>query len=35
MGPEGGEGGGRIVAEGTPELIAAVEGSHTGRFLRR
>ncbi len=35
MGPEGGEGGGRIVAEGTPEQIAAVEGSHTGRFLRR
>ena len=35
MGPEGGEGGGRIVAEGTPEEIAAVAGSHTGRFLRR
>ena len=35
MGPEGGEGGGRIVAEGTPEQIAAVENSHTGRFLRR
>ncbi len=34
MGPEGGEGGGRIVAEGTPEEIAAVELSHTGRFLR-
>jgi excinuclease ABC subunit A len=34
MGPEGGEGGGRIVAEGTPEQIAAVRDSHTGRFLR-
>jgi excinuclease ABC subunit A len=34
MGPEGGEGGGRIVAEGTPEEIAAVGDSHTGRFLR-
>jgi excinuclease ABC subunit A len=34
MGPEGGEAGGRIVAEGTPEQIAAVENSHTGRFLR-
>ena len=35
MGPEGGEGGGRIVAEGTPEQIAAVKDSHTGRFLRQ
>jgi excinuclease ABC subunit A len=35
MGPEGGEGGGRIVAEGPPEQIAAVENSHTGRFLRQ
>ena len=35
MGPEGGEGGGRIVAEGTPEQIAAVGNSHTGRFLRQ
>jgi excinuclease ABC subunit A len=34
MGPEGGNGGGRIVAEGTPEEIAAHPGSHTGRFLR-
>ncbi len=34
LGPEGGEAGGRIVAEGTPEEIAAVEGSHTARFLR-
>ena len=34
LGPEGGEGGGRIVAEGTPEAIAATPASHTGRFLR-
>jgi excinuclease ABC subunit A len=34
LGPEGGDGGGRIVAEGRPEDIAAAEGSHTGRFLR-
>ena len=33
IGPEGGTGGGRIVAVGTPEDIAAAEGSHTGRFL--
>jgi len=34
LGPEGGEGGGRIVAAGTPEAIAAREDSHTGRYLR-
>ncbi|RLK47043.1 excinuclease ABC subunit A [Alkalispirillum mobile] len=34
LGPEGGDGGGRIVATGTPEAIARVEASHTGRFLR-
>jgi excinuclease ABC subunit A len=34
MGPEGGEEGGTVVATGTPEQVAAVEGSHTGRFLR-
>ena len=34
LGPEGGEGGGRIVAEGTPEQVAANPASHTGRFLR-
>ena len=33
LGPEGGDGGGRIVAEGTPEQIAATAGSYTGRFL--
>ncbi len=35
MGPEGGERGGRIVAHGTPEQIAAVASSHTGGFLAR
>ncbi|WP_103382628.1 excinuclease ABC subunit UvrA [Pseudonocardia dioxanivorans] len=34
MGPEGGSGGGTVVAEGTPEQVAAVEGSYTGQFLR-
>jgi excinuclease ABC subunit A len=34
MGPEGGVGGGRVVAEGTPEAIASNEESHTGTFLR-
>jgi excinuclease ABC subunit A len=33
LGPEGGDGGGRIVAEGTPEAIASVPESYTGRFL--
>ncbi len=35
MGPEGGEGGGYIIAEGTPEQVARVAQSHTGRFLDR
>ena len=33
LGPEGGSGGGLVVAEGPPELVATVAGSHTGRFL--
>ena len=33
MGPEGGSGGGQVVAEGTPEHVATVPASHTGRFL--
>ena len=33
LGPEGGDGGGGIVAQGTPEDVAATPGSHTGRFL--
>jgi len=34
MGPEGGDGGGRIVAQGTPEEVASTKESHTGRFLK-
>ena len=34
LGPEGGEGGGEIVAAGTPEEVTRVERSHTGRYLR-
>jgi excinuclease ABC subunit A len=34
MGPEGGAGGGHVVVAGTPEEVAAFEGSHTGRFLK-
>ena len=35
LGPEGGDAGGRVVATGTPEAVAACEASHTGRFRRR
>jgi excinuclease ABC subunit A len=35
LGPEGGDGGGRVVARGTPEDVAGTPGSHTGAFLRR
>jgi len=34
LGPEGGDKGGYIVAEGTPEQVSAIEGSYTGCFLR-
>ncbi|MFO0840546.1 MAG: excinuclease ABC subunit UvrA [Phycisphaerae bacterium] len=34
LGPEGGDAGGRIVAEGTPEQVAGSAGSHTGRYLK-
>ena len=34
MGPEGGAGGGTVVAVGTPEQVAQVRGSHTGRYLK-
>src|SRR5207245_5375261 len=34
MGPEGGEGGGRVIAAGPPERIGDVEGSHTGEYLK-
>ena len=35
LGPEGGNKGGEVVAQGTPEDVAAVEGSYTGQFLKR
>lgn len=35
MGPEGGKGGGMIIAEGTPETVAKVKSSHTGRYLAK
>ena len=35
LGPEGGDGGGRVVADGTPDEVAAVAESYTGQFLRR
>ncbi len=35
LGPEGGEAGGEVIATGTPEDVAAVEGSYTGQFLRQ
>jgi excinuclease ABC subunit A len=33
LGPEGGEGGGRVVAHGSPEQVARARGSYTGQFL--
>jgi len=35
MGPEGGKGGGKVIATGTPEEVAKVKGSHTARFLKK
>jgi excinuclease ABC subunit A len=35
LGPEGGAGGGKLVAEGTPEQVAAVADSWTGRYLKQ
>jgi excinuclease ABC subunit A len=35
LGPEGGEEGGQVVAMGTPEQVAYVPGSHTGRYLQQ
>jgi len=35
LGPEGGDAGGRVIATGTPEEVAAVEASYTGRYLRK
>jgi excinuclease ABC subunit A len=34
IGPEGGDGGGKIIATGTPEQVVRVKGSYTGEFLR-
>ena len=34
MGPEGGVNGGQIIAEGTPEKVAEIEKSYTGKFLK-
>ena len=34
LGPEGGDGGGYVVAQGTPEEVAKVDGSYTGRYLK-
>ena len=35
LGPEGGDGGGTVVAEGTPEQVAKVKESYTGEFLKK
>ncbi|MEA3146381.1 MAG: excinuclease subunit [Verrucomicrobiota bacterium] len=35
LGPEGGRGGGQVIAQGTPEQVVLVKGSHTGRYLQR
>ena len=35
LGPEGGKGGGQIIAQGTPKQVAKKEVSHTGRFLKQ
>ena len=34
LGPEGGDGGGRIIASGSPEEVAKVKGSYTGQYLK-
>jgi uvrABC system protein A len=35
LGPEGGDGGGRIIASGSPEEVAKVKGSYTGKYLKQ
>ena len=35
LGPEGGDGGGNLVATGTPEEVAKVKGSYTGKYLKK
>ena len=34
LGPEGGDGGGRIIASGSPEQVAKIKGSYTGKYLK-
>lgn len=34
LGPEGGDGGGKIIASGSPEEVAKVKGSYTGKYLK-
>lgn len=34
LGPEGGDGGGRIIASGSPEQVVKVKGSYTGKYLK-
>lgn len=34
LGPEGGDGGGKIIASGSPEQVAKVKGSYTGKYLK-
>jgi len=35
LGPEGGDGGGQVIAKGTPEQVAKVKGSFTGQYLKK
>ena len=35
LGPEGGSGGGKVIAEGTPETVAKTKGSYTGQYIKR
>ena len=35
MGPEGGDGGGKVIAKGTPEQVAEAEGSYTGKYVKK
>ena len=35
LGPEGGSGGGKVIAEGTPETVANTKGSYTGQYIKK
>ena len=35
LGPEGGDGGGEVIAEGTPEEVSKIKASHTGRYIKK